>query len=288
VIQRQIEAQGVTTVCLSLLRLFTEKAKPPRALWVPFPFGRPLGAPNNKAIQRKILFAAFDLLQRERGPVLEDLQLSANEDHLDARHQTAGKSCGPKGCNFDDALSSPDDGTPALSIAAYDGDFDAVREELRSLAAHHAAYLDRYDGRTQVGHSGINTGMVQDAAQFLHRYVMKEDVELPHYASLAPNPDAQLRCNLFVRLCTDDLKAYCLESRLAQQGGNSENAADYNDWLWFGTRVGSLVVAARDRVIETTDRTKDPNWILARAMVPRGYGETGYIKATENNAKQEA
>ena len=277
----------MTTICLSLLRPFTEKAKPPRALWVPFPFGRPLGAPNNKAIQRKVLFAAFNLLQREQGPVLEDLELSAGEEHLDARRQTAGKSCGPMGCNFDDALAGADDEQPALSIAPYDGDFDAVREELRSLAPHHAAYLDRYGGRTQIGHSGIDPTMVQEAALFLHRYVMKEDVELPRYAPLPPSADVILRCNLFVRLCTDDLKAYCLELRLVEQGGNSENASDYNDWLWFRTRVGSLIAAARDRVVLTTDRAKDPNWILARAMVPRGYGESGYIKAMQRSTNQE-
>jgi hypothetical protein len=283
VIQRQIEAQGVSTVCLSLYRPFTEAAKPPRALWVPFPFGRPLGAPNNKAIQRKVIHAALDLLRRERGPVLEELALAAEEDHLEARHQTAGKSCGPTGCNFNAALSSAGGEQSAPSVPPYDGDLDGVCAELRSLARHHATYLKQYGGRTQVGHSGIDSTMLPSAAQFVHRYVIKEDVELPSHAPARPNSDVQLRRNLFVRLCTDDLKAYCLESRLAEQGGSSENAADYNDWLWFRTKVGSLIAAARDRVIETTDRSKDPNWILARAMVPRGYGESGYIRATQNS-----
>jgi hypothetical protein len=282
VIQRQIEAQDVSTICLSLYRPFTEAAKPPRALWVPFPFGRPFGAPNNKAIQRKVIHAALKLLRRERGPVLEELALSAEEDHFDARHQTAGTSCGPTGCNFEAALSSPDDEQSAPPIPPYDGDLNGVYEELRSLARHHATYLEQYGGRTQVGHSGIDPTMVEGAAEFVHRYVMKEDVELPGHAPARPNTDVQLRRNLFVRLCTDDLKAYYLESRLAEQGGGSENAADYNDWLWLRTKVGSLIAAARDRVIETTDRTKDPNWIVARAMVPRGYGESGYIKATQS------
>jgi hypothetical protein len=284
VIQRQIEAQAVSTVCLSLFRPFTEAAKPPRALWVPFPFGRPLGAPNNKAIQLKVIRAALELLRRERGPVLEELTLSAEEDHLDGRHQAPGASCGITGCNFDAALSSPDDKQPAPSIPPYDGNFAGVREELRALARHHAAYLQQYGGPTQIGHSGIDPTMVLNAAEFIHRYVMKEDVELPSYAPPRPNTDIQLRRNLFVRLCTDDLKAYCLESRLAEQGGRGENAADYNDWFWFRTKIGSLIAAARDRVIETTDRTKDPNWILARAMVPRGYGESGYIKTTKTES----
>jgi hypothetical protein len=281
VIQRQIEAQEVSTVCLSLYRPFTEAAKPPRALWVPFPFGRPFGAPNNKAIQRKVIHAALGLLRRERGLVLEEFALSAEEDHLDARHQTAGTSCAPTGCNFAAALASPHDEQSTPSIPAYDGDLNGVCQELRSLAPHHAAYLDQYGGRTQVGHSGIDPTMVEGTAEFVHRYVMKEDIEVPSHAPRRPNTDIQLRRNLFVRLCTDDLKAYYLESRLAEQGGSSENAADYNDWLWLRTKIGSLIVAARDRVIETTDRAKDPNWILARAMVPRGYGQSGYIKATQ-------
>jgi hypothetical protein len=282
VIQRQIEAKGVSTVCLSLFRRFTEIAKPPRALWVPFPFGRPLGAPNNKAIQRKVIDSALALLSRKHGPVLEDFKLSPEEDHLDARHQTAGTSCGPKGCNFEDALSSPDEAPAPPSILPYDGDFEGVRQELAALARQHATYLQRFGGRTQVGHSGITSVSIGKAAEFIHRYVMKENVALPDYAPPQTNADPQLSLNLFVRLCTDDLKAYCLESRLAEHG-ESENASDYNDWLWLRTRIGRLIAAARDRIIETTDRTKDPNWILGRAIVPRGYGESGYIKTQQHN-----
>ena len=243
-IQRQIEAKGVTTVCLSLFRPFTEAAKPPRALWVPFPFGRPLGAPNNRSIQLKVIRAALGLLGSERGPVLQELALTADESHLDARYQTAGKSCGPKGCNFDEALSSPDETETVPSIPPYTGEFDIVCDELRSFGRHHATYLKQYNGRTQIGHSGISPSMILSAAEFVHRYVMKEIVELPNYAPPRLNTDAQLNRNLFVRLCTDDLKAYCLKSRLAEQGGRSENAADYNDWLWFQTKVGSLVAAS--------------------------------------------
>ncbi len=159
----------MSTVCLSLYRPFTEAAKPPRALWVPFPFGRPLGAPNNKTIQLKVLHAAFDLLNREHGPVLEELTLTAEEDYLDARHQTAGKSCGPKGCNFEEALARPEDTHFLPSIPPYDGDFESLCEELRSLGRHHAAYLKKYGGRTQIGHSGIKPSQIQSAAQFVHR-----------------------------------------------------------------------------------------------------------------------
>ena len=70
-IQRQIEYAGITTVSISLLREITEKIRPPRALFVPFPLGYPLGEPNNTALQTRILQAAFALLERNDCPVLE-------------------------------------------------------------------------------------------------------------------------------------------------------------------------------------------------------------------------
>lgn len=70
-IQRSIEYAGMTTVSLSVLREITEKIHPPRALFVPFPLGYPLGEPNNAELQTRILRAAFALLSRNDFPVLE-------------------------------------------------------------------------------------------------------------------------------------------------------------------------------------------------------------------------
>ena len=70
-IQRQIEYAGITTVSISLLREITEKTRPPRALFVPFPLGYPLGEPNNADLQTRIMQAAFALLSRNDCPVLE-------------------------------------------------------------------------------------------------------------------------------------------------------------------------------------------------------------------------
>ncbi len=46
--------------------------KPPRALFCRFPLGRPLGKPNDAAYQRRVIDAAFTLLERDSGPVLEE------------------------------------------------------------------------------------------------------------------------------------------------------------------------------------------------------------------------
>ena len=46
--------------------------QPPRALWVSFPLGRPLGKPGDAVFQNKVINAALELLHRPAGPVLED------------------------------------------------------------------------------------------------------------------------------------------------------------------------------------------------------------------------
>lgn len=76
-IQRAIEYAGITTVSISLLREITEKIRPPRALFVPFPLGYPLGEPNNPDLQTRILRAAFALLLRTDVPVLEEFSTSS-------------------------------------------------------------------------------------------------------------------------------------------------------------------------------------------------------------------
>ena len=74
-IQQAIEYADITTVSLSLLREITEKIQPPRALYVPFPLGYPLGEPNNVELQMRVIQAAFALLPRNDVPVLETFTL---------------------------------------------------------------------------------------------------------------------------------------------------------------------------------------------------------------------
>ena len=71
-IQRAIEYAGITTVSISLLREITERIRPPRALFVSYPLGYPLGEPDNPDLQTRIMRAAFALLPRTDVPVLEN------------------------------------------------------------------------------------------------------------------------------------------------------------------------------------------------------------------------
>ncbi|MGH9689997.1 MAG: hypothetical protein ACRD4Q_04430 [Candidatus Acidiferrales bacterium] len=55
---------------ITLLRTLTLRVRPPRALAVDRSLGYPLGAPNDSALQKRIVMAALELLLR---PVQEPL-----------------------------------------------------------------------------------------------------------------------------------------------------------------------------------------------------------------------
>jgi len=72
-IQRGIEAAGIPTVSISILRDVTEKVMPPRALFLRWPFGHPLGEPGNVAQQFTVLYDAFDFLYTASPGEIRDL-----------------------------------------------------------------------------------------------------------------------------------------------------------------------------------------------------------------------
>ncbi len=66
------EAAGLSTVVITPMRGIAERMRPPRALYAEFPLGLPLGKPRDAEYQHRVLEAAFALLERPAGPVLED------------------------------------------------------------------------------------------------------------------------------------------------------------------------------------------------------------------------
>lgn len=72
-IQRVIEAEGIPTIGISILREVTQKVRPPRSVFLRYPFGHPLGEAFNAAQQRTILLDALNGLEgiTESGTILE-------------------------------------------------------------------------------------------------------------------------------------------------------------------------------------------------------------------------
>ena len=52
---RFVESGGIATTGISLVREHSERMRPPRALWVPYPLGRPFGVPGDAAFQSAVL-----------------------------------------------------------------------------------------------------------------------------------------------------------------------------------------------------------------------------------------
>jgi len=71
-VQIAIEREGIATVSISLLKEVTEIIRPPRALFVPFPMGYPLGRPNDEQLQHRVIWEALALLERNDLPVLDE------------------------------------------------------------------------------------------------------------------------------------------------------------------------------------------------------------------------
>ena len=68
-----VEAAGIPTVGISIMRSFTEAVRPPRSLFVKWPMGHPLGEPGNRVQQLRVLgdlLAAFENI-KEPGKIID-------------------------------------------------------------------------------------------------------------------------------------------------------------------------------------------------------------------------
>ena len=119
------EQAGLHTVVIGLVRLHLEKMQAPRALWVPFELGRPLGPPSDQRFQTRVLQQALSLVETAKAPVLVDF---AEDD--------------PR-CQADPRWRAPVEGE-ALSAA----------DELTMLMPAINAFK-RAKGRTSIGVSGL-------------------------------------------------------------------------------------------------------------------------------------
>ena len=65
-IARELEARGIATVGLSSALSITTAVRQPRAVYLDFPLGHTAGRTYDRALQRRVLLTAFDLLSTAR------------------------------------------------------------------------------------------------------------------------------------------------------------------------------------------------------------------------------
>ena len=218
-LQRALEAEGLTTVSISLVREHTVKLRPPRALFVPFPFGLPFGRAGNVDEQHRVLRAAFELLQAPTGPVLRDYD-------------------GP----YDE--SAPGGPLQASAIQVSDPQTD-VATEVTMMRRYYEQWLLR-EGKSTVGITGIPPVRFRGVVRFLEAVADGRDD-----ADHRERPD-NVEVGTFLRWCVDDLKAMYLEARLLT-GPPGERPDDAARWFWGETALGVLLRRLRDRLDESGD-----------------------------------
>jgi hypothetical protein len=214
------EEAELATTQISLIRIHTEKTNPPRALWVPFELGRPVGVPNDKAFQDRVLMAALALLDLETGPVLADYPEDAPEDNAGLDESAMEGMVCPI-----DLPRLPDPDAPKSELGR------SLLKEVEDLAPWYDLAI-RVRGRTTVGPSGLE---ITVAAKFLAAFLEDQDTH-------APRED--LLKGRVLKLAYEDLKAYYGEAITAQPGYGTSLRVE--NWLFNETILGRALWTLRD------------------------------------------
>jgi hypothetical protein len=231
-----LEEEGLATAMVSLVKPQSDAVGPPRALWVPFELGRPLGEPEDPAFQRRVLMRLLDMLVADGGP---RLSLDFADDAPGAQPLAA----------WSVPLRLP----PKLGLT---GDVDATRTaveaELAAVMPGYARGMER-QGRTTVGVGALPLDQIPGyLASFLRP-------ELPTSAS------ADLPAMSALRFALDDLRACYFEAALSD--GARPSSVQLADWFWDHTLVGEIIRSVRRRYLEHEDPLTRA--VADGALIPR-------------------
>jgi hypothetical protein len=216
------ESAGFATVLVGFVREHIEAIAPPRALWLDFPMGRPLGKPNDPAYQLRVIRAAFELFERPSGPVLEDFP-----DVIPVNNGRMGYAL-PPGL----VLTIDDIGDVAALLARIEQEMDALRP------AYDAAVAAR--GRTTVGASGMD---IDQFAPFIAAFVRGEKPKSPR-KGVTPIP--------MLKLVVEDLAAYYTEARTHRDA--IDDIETMGRWFWEETEAGRLLLSLEAVALESDDK----------------------------------
>jgi len=233
------EQEGVATTQVSLIRLHTEKIRPPRALWVPFELGRPMGVPDDRPFQRRVLLAALRLLEAPAGPVLEDF---------------------PEDAPAEAAAGGDDEGwvcpIPLAGVAAAqaDGPRAVLAEEIARLQPWYDLAVARR-GRSTFGAAGLTIGEI---AEVLLAFLAGDTPAGPRPGS-APGD--------LLKLASEDLKAFYAEAATAEPGRRKASGTEVQDWFWGGTAAGRLLLDLKPVCLQSADKLVRA--VAMHALIPR-------------------
>ena len=228
---RVLEAQGLSTVVLALVREFVEKVRPPRAVYVPFPFGAPVGMPGDREQQLAVLRTALKTFEATSGPTLVDYEAALPPGH----------SAAPTVASAIERSQQP-----AVDAAT----------ETSMMRRYYEQWLADHGDKTAVGLSGIPAVRFRGIIRSFEAFVKDPDADIRERPESVSRPE-------FIRYCSDDLKAMFLEGRMIMKPGETPEQA--NRWLWGETALGRLLVDVKDQM----ERSDDENMRAAGYGIAR-------------------
>ena len=217
-----------------MIREHTVAIRPPRALWVSFELGRPLGVPNDPAFQTRVLRACLELLNAESGPVLQDYPEDVPPELASA--DFTGMSC---------PIDLPQPSSSEHGVAR------DLLLEIRQVAPWYDLAVSQR-ARTTVGISDLD---MEQAGRFLAGYIEDEST---------PAPREDLTTGRLLKLVCEDLKAYYSEAASAQPGMSASIAVEH--WLFNETVLGKLLWQLRNTHTEHED--DETKFLARRSLIP--------------------
>ena len=240
-----IERAGIATASVSLIREQSEAVQPPRALWVPFALGRPLGTADDPEFQKQVMRAALGMLASATGPTITDYPIEAPEE--------ADVDSWVCPVNF-----------PVTESTTFT---DRLQAEVARLAPW-SAETRTARGRTLFGATGASVDEVDAVARALGIVADSGDV------LTAPDVGVNWKFEmpLLLRHLADDLRTFYHEAIAAQPGPDAPNHEALSTWIFAGTALGeAMQTIARHLTAYDTRKAK----FVRGLIIPEGFYEGG-------------
>jgi hypothetical protein len=222
-----LESEGIPTTQISLIREHTAIIKPPRALWVSFELGRPLGLPDDPSFQRRVLLAALELFNAGKGPVLADYPEDVPEKKDTLQEDMFAQAACP--VSFTVSTKGQTDTEKLLS---------SLKREVAELRSWYDLSLEKR------GYSAVAYFTPETASQLLSDFVLNMPLQLPESI---PSPAVALR------FATQDLKAFYFESLLSRPDTILPDTPGFNKWFWGKNTIGKVLKLVKETCLSSND-----------------------------------
>jgi len=202
--------------------------------------GRSMGKPNDPEFQKKVIRAAFELLEASGGPVIEDFP-----EIIPVKEGRMGYALPPEL-----VLSVSDIGDVDVILSE-------VRNEMEALRPDYSAAIAAR-GRTTVGASGL---AIEELAPYVASFL---DGEIPK------SPRKGMPAIPLLKLVVEDLEAYYTETRTHRD--SIDDLELMGEWFWEKTKAGRLLLLLE--AVSLTSKDKVMLQIVEMSlMAPRFWSE---------------